>query len=383
MDVGVRLVGALDLRADAADALGGLVELLGERQRLFVFELGEALAVDAVGAADSNGRRRRREALRAEWAADRGGRSLPWVEFLTVGKEGRRPAHGRRRPEGWWEGYEQGVRRRRSERTRARIMSENSVSGKTNRLARPLSGVANIYSRAMKAGPGRSIPMQKQSSSIASIAGEWEGGNGGAFFGRLRDSNRRPRTASTSASNSSSDPELSITWLARRRFSSIGNLGGLAPSEFLVGPAAASRPGASRSSRGGSRRTAIAVQTSFQPASMSSGGVDDDGRDRRVGQLADGRLRSAGGCRGGRVCSRNSRSAAPSGVSAKTILRDRRAVDAAVGAEDAGAPAGDERVADLGLVEHLVAELVGVEHDGAAAGQRGGDGRSCRWRRRR
>ena len=34
--------------ADAADALGGLVELFGERERLFVLELGETLAVDAV-----------------------------------------------------------------------------------------------------------------------------------------------------------------------------------------------------------------------------------------------------------------------------------------------------------------------------------------------
>ena len=45
VDVAVGLVGARCC-ADAADALGGLVEFFGERQRFFVLELGQTLAVD-------------------------------------------------------------------------------------------------------------------------------------------------------------------------------------------------------------------------------------------------------------------------------------------------------------------------------------------------
>jgi hypothetical protein len=49
VDVGIGFVGAFDRLAGAADPLGGLVELLGDRERLLIVELGQPLAVDAWG----------------------------------------------------------------------------------------------------------------------------------------------------------------------------------------------------------------------------------------------------------------------------------------------------------------------------------------------
>ena len=46
VDVAIDRIVAGDRSPDAADALGGFVELFGERQRFFAFKLGEQLAVD-------------------------------------------------------------------------------------------------------------------------------------------------------------------------------------------------------------------------------------------------------------------------------------------------------------------------------------------------
>ena len=98
----IGLVGALDAAADAADALGGLVEFLGERQRFFLLELGQTLAIDGSAPAVER-RRRREEAVGAERYRGRGIMAgLCHVHgLLKLGKKASRRGRDERQARGW------------------------------------------------------------------------------------------------------------------------------------------------------------------------------------------------------------------------------------------------------------------------------------------
>ena len=315
------------------------------------------------------------------------GRGPRWPVSAMVdslnGEEGEAwRAHGRRQPVGVGKAgrgvVKSAAAAERLRSVRTQLCPKTRSEGKQFELARPQCGIAKL-----QAGQGRRDPAINSNSKAAvqycKHRWRWEAAKRRHFSASLL-ADLPPKTWRPRPPGRSSDPELSITWLARRRFSSIGiwaasrRANSSAVQPRLCGPPQPLVP------RGVDEHDA--VQMSLQPASMSSAASITT-----AGMEASGSWRMAASMRrrmpGWTSCSRNSRSAAASAVGAKTIFATAGRDDRRRRRRARRRPSGRQAHRGPRALRAPVAQLVGVEHDRPAAGQRGGDGRSCRSRRRR